>query len=284
MDAAFAQLGKLEAQDPADEDVEGNAGYQARRASLAALRDLDASLLERSVVGQLAKLGTKEADIKATEERIDQIRDRGCEWIASREMPRESKKTAEAIAKNITMHMRRLRALLHIVDGDIDVEDDQARSDKLRARWVKTASELVAHFGRNPPPALRRMLLATLARALDALIRVDACDVADAFLMLSLHMEDVTAFDALAEASMDLDLSQLASVRAFADAFLKEFDRLDILVGGHRFHGCDHGTSIRRRADFFDRLEIMQHSGIDAGMHVIGHHFFGMAFLKAPRP
>ena len=30
--------------------------------------------------------------------------------------------------------------------------------------------------------------------------------------------------------AMDLDLSRLASVRAFADAFLEEFDRLDILV------------------------------------------------------
>lgn len=214
MEAAVAQLGKLEAIPVDEEDLEGKAGDQARRASLAALRDLDASLLERSVIGHLAKLGTKEADIKAADERIDQIRERGCEWIASREMPRDGAKTAEAAAKNITLHMRRLRALLHIVDGDIDVQDDQARSDKLRARWVKTASELIAHFGRNPPPALRRMLLATLARALDALIRVDACDVADAFLMLSLSMEDVNAFEALAEASMDLDLSHVLSAYA----------------------------------------------------------------------
>ncbi len=214
VDAVLVQIGKLESLSPEEEDLEGNAGQQARRSSLAALRDLDASLLERSVVGQLVKLGTKEADIKAAEERIDQIRERGCEWIASREMPRESKKPADAVGKNITLHMRRLRALLHIVDGDIDVEDDQARSDRLRARWVKTASEIVAHFGRNPPPALRRMLLATLARALDALIRVDACDVADAFLMLALSMEDVSSFEALAEASMDLDLSHVLSAYA----------------------------------------------------------------------
>jgi hypothetical protein len=212
VDAAVSQLEKLEAFTAEDEEFEGDLGKHARRASLAALRDLDASLLERSVVGQLAWLGTKEAEVKATEERLDQIRDRGCEWIASREMSKDA--DGERAKKNVTLHMRRLRALLHIVDGDIDVEDDQVRGDKLRARWVKTASELIAHFGRNPPPALRRMLLATLARALDALIRVDACDVADAFLVLALSMEDPTAFETLAEASMDLDLSHVLSAYA----------------------------------------------------------------------
>ena len=223
VDAALTQLGKLEASTVEDEEQDSDVGKRARRSSLAALRDLDASLLERSVAGHLARLGTKEAEIKASEERLDQIRERGCEWIASREMPRVGPGTSSASSgvtdgdrakKNITLHMRRLRALLHIVDGDIDVEDDQARGDRLRARWVKTASELVAHFGRNPPPALRRMLLATLARALDALIRVDACDVADAFLVLALSMEDVGAFDALAEASMDLDLSHVLNAYA----------------------------------------------------------------------
>jgi hypothetical protein len=202
--AAMEEIGELEVLSSADEELDAPDAKQTRRAQLRALRNLDVSLLERGALRSLVRLGTKEETIKAQEEKVDAIRERGCEWIATRKMPGDS-----APPTHLTLYFRRLRALLHVVDGDIDDAEDSARAERLRIRWIKTVHALVDHVERKPAAALRRAILATLARALDALIRVDACDVADAVLALALKIEDPSHFEAMAEASMDLDLSHV---------------------------------------------------------------------------
>ncbi len=59
--------------------------------------------------------------------------------------------------------LRRLRALLHLVDGDVDDEDDAPRAARLRQRCFRVARVLVDRFERDPQSVVRRTLVAALA-------------------------------------------------------------------------------------------------------------------------
>lgn len=213
-----------------DDDVEGRTGSLARRTSMAVMRDLDASLLERPVVADLIKLGGG-ADARASEDELDAIRERFAEWIVACESPEELAVEDGSAPRHRTLRLRRLRALLHLVDGDLgealtDARDarDSSRSldrppkggrdegaeveraRRLRALWLRTVESLLDHFRSDPTPVLKRTLLASIARALDALVRVGVCDVADALLVLAMRLRSRRDFETLAEASIDPDL------------------------------------------------------------------------------
>ena len=187
-----------------DDDAEGRVGSMARRTSMAVMRDLDTALLERPVIGDLIKLGSA-ADAKAAEETLDGIRERFAEWIVACESPEQ---IAQAEPKHATLRLRRLRALLHLVDGDLG-ENNEGGARHLRALWLRTVRSLLEHFQSDPAPMLKRTLLAALARALDALVRLGVCDVADALLVLALRIRGRRDFETLAEASMDPDLRHI---------------------------------------------------------------------------
>lgn len=218
-----------------DDDLEDGSGSIARRTSMAVLRDLDMGLLERHVVGDLLKLGGSAEQVRASEEAFDAVRERIGEWIVLRETPDEVSSDAKSIA-HPTLRLRRLRALLHLVDGDLSdggaavvpvsrpridaFETGEAqRAERLRVLWLRLVRALLEHFERGPSPVFARTLLATLARALDALLRLGGCDVIDAFLVLSQRIKTAAEFDALAEASMDPDLRHVLSRYA---RFLRE--------------------------------------------------------------
>jgi hypothetical protein len=186
-------------------------------------------LLERPIVAELLKLGASEA--RASEDRLDAIRERFAEWIVTCESPEQLAASATA-PRHATLRLRRLRALLHLVDGDLgegpepmggprsrgDLEPmstrsvrveegaDARRVKRLQALWLRTVKSLLEHFESDPAPVLKRTLLAAIARALDALVRLGVCDVADALLVLGMRIRARRDFETLAEASMDPDL------------------------------------------------------------------------------
>jgi hypothetical protein len=193
---------------------------------MAVLRDLDASLLERPVVGDLLKLGGSAEPSRATEDQLDAIHERLAEWIVACESPEAVEAEGwEDTPKHATLRLRRLRALLHLVDGDLgealEAADGAAmiRAKRLRALWLRTVKALLEHFDADPTPVLKRTLLASLARALDALVRFGVCDVIDALLVLAQRIRTRRDFDTLAEASMDPDLRHVLARYA---RFLRE--------------------------------------------------------------
>ncbi len=216
-----------------DDDTEGRAGTAARRTSMIVLRDLDASLLERHVVADMLKLGGSAEQIRGVEDSLDAIRERLAEWIVSCESPEEiAIESRQGTPRHATLRLRRLRALLHLVDGDLGEAlevgrttkgehegADVARAKRLRALWLRTVKALLEHFDRDPTPVLKRTLLASLARALDALVRLGVCDVVDALLVLAQRIRTRRDFDTLAEASMDPDLRHVLARYA---RFLRE--------------------------------------------------------------
>jgi len=219
LDGTSAQMDTLDAVSQNDEATDnGRAGSMARRASMAVLRDLDATLLERNVLSDLLHLGAASDALRQHDEALDALRERFSEWILQRESkPLPATGVAVYVSgearpslvtpSHPTLRLRRLRALLHLVDGDVeDAEGDSGRAARLRKRWLRTAKALLGRFERDPPSILRRTILAALARALDALVRAGACDVSDVLLVVARKMTDPTELDTLAEASMDPDL------------------------------------------------------------------------------
>jgi eukaryotic-like serine/threonine-protein kinase len=233
LDAASGGMDALSAV-AKDDDAGGRVGSLARRTSMAVLRDLDASLLERHVVADLLKLGGSGEQVRAAEDSLDKTRERLAEWIVLCESPAEIG-AAGGQPSHATLRLRRLRALLHLLDGDLGEGADVGRGSKsgepegadmqramrLRALWLKTVKALLEHFDHDPSPVLKRTLLASLARALDALVRLGVCDVADALLALAQRIKSTGEFETLAEASMDPDLRHVLSRYA---RFLRDSD------------------------------------------------------------
>jgi hypothetical protein len=218
-----------------DDDAEGGTGSVSRRTSMAILRDLDSALLERHVISDLLKLGGSGEQVRAVEDSLDAIRERLAEWIVVCETPAELS-AAGGQPSHATLRLRRLRALLHLVDGDLgegaealgrgarpnDQEGaDVQRAKRLRALWLRTVKALLEHFHHEPSPVLKRTLLACLSRALDALVRLGVCDVADALLALAGRIKSTGEFETLAEASMDPDLRHVLTRYA---RFLRDSD------------------------------------------------------------
>ncbi len=223
LDAARGAMDSLHAVSKEDETEEGRGGSIARRTSFGVLRDLDVSLLERNVLSDLLHLGGTPESSRAHDESLDVIRQSLAEWILERESqpletPRDdAPKTPDGrrrpvIPSHPTLRIHRLRTLLHLVDSDVgDAREEGPRVARMRQRWQRTAKALVTRFERDPPSVLRRTVVASLARALDALVRVGACDVTDALLVLGRNVEDPDEFDTLREASMDPDLVHVLS-------------------------------------------------------------------------
>lgn len=232
-----------------DDDAEGRTGSIARRTSMAVMRDLDTSLLERQVLSDLLRLGSL-SESRSLDESLDAIRERFAEWIVRCESPEETAREAPDKPRHATLRLRRLRALLHLVDGDLGEgvdggapastttprtravveESDVHRAQRLRALWLRTVKALLEHFRKDPQPVLKRTLLAALARALDALVRLEVCDVADALLLLATRIRARRDFETLAEASMDPELRHVLGRYA---RFLRESEpTLEVAVQG----------------------------------------------------
>ena len=205
--AARGSVDALDAVSPEEDGADGRVGSIARRASLAVLRDLDTSLLENDTLAHLLTLGGGEA-ARGVDETLDGLRDRVAEWILAREgQPLASPTGAPTLPAHPTLSMRRLRALLHLADGDVgDDESDPARAARRRKRSLRIARALLGRVERGPPSPVRRMIVAALARSLDAVVRVGVCDVIDAFLLVARYVVDPGELVTLAEAAMNPEL------------------------------------------------------------------------------
>ncbi|HEY1956660.1 MAG TPA: serine/threonine-protein kinase [Polyangiaceae bacterium] len=176
----------------------------ARRTALTVLRQLDHALLERSVLGDLMRLAPSPDAATADEAALGEARDRIAAWVLERFRERESEDAASSPVRDPTLRLQRLRALLHLVDSDLD--EDEARSSATRKGWSRIASVLLRRMEKGLPPMLRRANAATLARTLDALVRAEALDPADALLVVVSRVADPGELHVLAEASMDPSL------------------------------------------------------------------------------
>lgn len=165
-----------------------------RRAAFAALRDIDASLLETSALRDLLVVAGRVDGLR----HLDDVFDRLSGWLVGRE--REHVAAPGGLA-HPTWRLRRLKTLLHLVDSDAGHDDDESMS-RLRARRRNVARLLLARVRDDADSPLRRTVSAALSRALDAVHRDGLCELSDLILLTASYSGRVDDVGILAEATM----------------------------------------------------------------------------------
>jgi hypothetical protein len=177
-----------------------------RRASFSVVRDLDMGLLERRLLDDLMHLDTRAERVRSGERTLEELRARVFEWILDREL----RVHGEDEAAHLMVHLARLRALLHLLDSELSDASEEG-GGAAWDRWRSAAERISSTLKGSPPRGLRRALMATWARSLDALARSGACDISDVVMVAAGELELPPDLDTLAEASMDPDTRQLLS-------------------------------------------------------------------------
>ncbi len=172
------------------------------------VRELDAHLLETGVLRNLCLLSRRPSDGITGGGAVDELDGR----LASALLAGESIPFGgDGNPPYLTLHQRKLRALLHLVDGETsDLEDDAEGRRRVQSRLTTTCRALVGRLAEERPAhPLRRAITATVARALDALVRDGAADAADVFLYAAVRPTGAGDLAVLAEASMQPDTTRL---------------------------------------------------------------------------
>ncbi|MBT8496289.1 MAG: serine/threonine protein kinase [Deltaproteobacteria bacterium] len=188
-----------------------------RRRGFAALRDLDASLLETSAVRDLLVATGNDDGLR----RLDDLYERLSVWLLGRERDHV---TTEGAVVHATLRLRRLKSLVHMVDSDTASGDDNVA--RTRARRRKATQLLLGRARDDASSQLTRTLIAALARCLDAASRDDGLELSDVVLVIAGHVGDVERAAILSEATMVPELRDV--YRAYAE-LLRSDGRLRVL-------------------------------------------------------
>jgi hypothetical protein len=181
-----------------------------RRMGFRAMRELDAALLETATLGELLALGATGKNSGGSAAALGDLYQRMSIWLVRNEA-RAVRKDEQV--EHITLRLRRLRTLLHLVDADGSYGEDV--TSQRRERRITVARVLLARARDDAPSPLRRIVCAALARALDALVRDDICELSDALVALADNVRGHVDQRTVAEASMLIDFQRSAS--AYAD-------------------------------------------------------------------
>jgi eukaryotic-like serine/threonine-protein kinase len=199
-----AQLESLEV------DYHGGVGTgQPRRQAMVLLRELDAALLESRALQDLLLLDRPPGASATGVDAVDDLDARVARWLLDE---RRRPTSPDAIKQQATLHQRQLRTLLHLIDGgSTDFGDDMARRLRVRARWTLAIRRFVRWVREQPNTRLTRAIIATVARAFDALVRDGAAEPIDVFLFTAVYFTDPAHIAIVGEASMHPDVVQLLS-------------------------------------------------------------------------
>ncbi|WP_152629619.1 serine/threonine-protein kinase [Haliangium ochraceum] len=214
---ALVRLERITTGDAAERDA------SQRRAAFLALRELDRGLLETSTLADLLLLYAAESRPMA-----ERLIERLARWLLAHETRPLSTEALEDVQRHFTWRMHRLRALLHLVDIDVQYGDGQ-REDLYEWR-LRAVNVLLARALGDVPSPLRRALCATLARACDAVVREELCELSDVFVAVTLSLNSETDLTVLAEASMMPSFKR--AIHAYVDA-LDEIERAREDVAEH---------------------------------------------------
>ncbi len=172
-------------------DAEGT----ERRMSFRALRELDLAILESDSLANLLALRAKGEELGSSVQPLGDLFQRLANWLIIREGD-----PVDRTPEHFTLRMRRLRALLHLVDADgtrVDGREELRKRRRLVA--ARVLLNRMRHDGNNRQ---RRAMIAATARTCDALIREETCEVSDIFLLASTHAKSKADIVAMAEAAM----------------------------------------------------------------------------------
>ena len=219
LDAAAERLAHLE-----EADLGGRVG---RQTAFLSLRELDLALLGTDGLVNLLSLqptSTESEDAERPATTLGDIFQRLTNWL----IIHEGEVRAEgAPLDQFSQRLRRLQALVHLVDAD--GSSVEPREPMLRARRVLSTRVLLNRLRTDDRKTLRRALCAAAARAMDAMVREEIAEVSDAILYTAEFAPSESDAQAISEASMvpELEIALDAYIRFFRDT--RELDRFDAL-------------------------------------------------------
>jgi hypothetical protein len=223
----------------ADLEKLGDGTPAERQRAFHALRELDRGLLESSTLGELLTVTGHEAGTSGAGAATELL-ERLSTWILSR----EEKPLQAGTIPHAVLRLRRLRTLLHLLDVDVGtaaVEEAAGHGagqtaaagptghtgthstgthttgthstvgphGSSRDRRLASLRLLLGRIEADPPSPLRRTLCAALARACDALVRDELCELSDIMVAISTKVRLATDLDVLAEASMAPEVQEM---------------------------------------------------------------------------
>ena len=203
-EAALAAAGRVLAEVEANTD----ATPEARRRSFRAVGQLERGMLQTAVLRHLRAVARPAAKRAAGEpDALAALLARLDEWICKREEP----PLPTSDVPHLTFRLRRLRALLHVLDVERGAGDDAgpARAGRLRAFRL-----LLRRVQNDPPSPLKRITAATLARACDRIARANMGELSDVLVAVLTRVRNVADLRVIADASMVAEVKEVMSAAA----------------------------------------------------------------------
>ena len=197
LDAAEEVLTGLESADESTPD--------GRRATFTALRELDVGVLETSRLAELVGIA---GDDDEGADRLAAIHARLHVWLQSR----EAERVGPGPVPHLTLRLRRLKTLLHLIDADTVGEGDDA--GQLRERRHAVVRLLARRARVDAPSPLRRAVCASLARALDAMIREGSSGVSEALVAVATSASQPGDLEIFAEAVAVVEVQRVFAAYA----------------------------------------------------------------------
>ncbi len=191
----------VEANDPVQEKGLG--------AAVASLEELDAGALERATLNNLLLLGRRPGDAAGVVEQFEFLQSRVCKWILDGV---EQAGEAEWSREGALADQRRLRVLLHLVDG---ADSSEGEHRPIVQRLQRSIRVLLERLADDPDAMVHRVLCAVLARSFDAAVREDVMQASDLLLMVASNLKEHHSVRIIAEASTTVDVS--GPMKALAD-------------------------------------------------------------------
>jgi hypothetical protein len=182
---------------------------EGRRQGFRAMRELDVALLETATLCDLLNISAQGKSAPAATAPLGDMFERMTNWLLRTEAkPIQSR----GAVQHLTLRLRRLRTLLHLVDADGSYGEDM--TGQRRERRLQIARVLLARAREDAGSPLRRIVCAALARACDALMRDEICELSDVIVAAADNVPSAHDLATLAEASMMPDFQR--SVTAYA--------------------------------------------------------------------
>jgi hypothetical protein len=186
----------------------GDATRPERQRGFFALRELDRGLLESSTLAELLTVCGLEANAPGAGA-PGELLERLGRWLLTHE---ERPLGSEAIEHPV-LRLRRLRTLLHLQDVEV-AGADEGGGVRHRERRQRALRVLLDRIEGDPPSQLRRTMCAALARACDALVRDELCELSDVLIAIAGKVRAPADLEILAEASMAPEVKEMFKASA----------------------------------------------------------------------
>ena len=187
---ATERVDRLEATDESE-------GPRARQEVFRVLHELDVGLCESSALLDLLCLGAQGGNTARVTAPLNALVVRLTRLLMASEAP--AHRGGEKVP-HLTLRMRRLRTLLHLLDTDPETFGGDA--EELRGERLHNVRLLLSRVERDASSAMDRIVHAALARAADGLVRDETLELSDVLLGAACHVPTYEGFAALSEGSM----------------------------------------------------------------------------------